>query len=384
MQRLGWLVLALLWVGCGSDGESPSASDAGVELPDGDQAEDAGPELQADPEPFPPDLAAALQAALDEGFPDLEAPGAVLGVTLPGHLPWAAAAGLADVEAERPVTAEDRFRIGSITKTFTSALILRLVDEGRLELDAAVDDVLPGYDLGPEVTVRRLLDHTSGIFNLTDDPNFLGFGLEFRTPDEVIRWALEHEAPVAPGTVYHYSNTNFFLAGLIVESLFGVPFHVALRQELLEPLGLADTFLDGPEDPEMVEGYVAGTLATDSLDMSLAWAAGAGVSTVADLCAWARLLFEGEVLSAATTAEMIGPSVDASPEPGAYGLGVRHLSRRGVQVVGHTGSTMGFVSELFYHRDSGACVAILANDFLGKRLPVVGPAWQQVGEHLGL
>jgi D-alanyl-D-alanine carboxypeptidase len=232
---------------------------------------------------------AALQKQLD-GVVETGAPG-VVGLVRTGEQTWQGASGLGDLRAKRPARAGDRFRIGSVTKSFVATVVLQLVGEGRLRLDDNLERWLPGLVPGGEqITARHLLNHTSGLYNYTDDlpepPR------RFR-PRELVAIATGHKPLFAPGTQFSYSNTNYIPAGLVVERVTGQRLAAQLRQRILQPLALDGTELPtterriaGPhvngyappdEDWRMSDGP-GGLVNVTEMDTSWAWAAGASWS----------------------------------------------------------------------------------------------------------
>ncbi len=385
-------------VAADADPALDAATDPDATLaPDPGPPDAAGPDVEPDAEPEPPptgepiatstlpaDLTDALLAALEAGYEASDAPGVALGVVLPGQGAFHAAIGFAQADPPAQAHPLQRYRVGSITKTFTAALVLELVADGTLALDDTAASWLPelalDLDLDPTITVRQLLTHTSGLFNFTDDHSFVGLAAEPATPAEVLAFALGHAAEFAPGQGWGYSNTNYVLLGALIEAVTGQPYHQRLRQRLLEPLALADTFLDDFETLPggTVTGHLLGADATGVGHMSWAWAAGAAASNTADLCAWLDAYLGGAVLPPALTQAI--PVPEALPGGGQanYGLGVQLAWRAGRRVVGHTGSTVGFVSEVFIDPESGACVTLLLNDFFGVKPPIAQPVWQAV------
>jgi D-alanyl-D-alanine carboxypeptidase len=407
------LAFAALLPALGCSGDGPQGSDTGTPSPDaptdsavapetaGDVAlPDLGPEpdvadlpdlgpVDAAPEvtlgpPFPVDLATDLEAILDDHFPTMIAPGVTLTVTLPGFESLALVRGKTLDEPLTLTEVGDRFRVGSVTKTFVAASTLQLVAEGVVGLDDPIDLWVPGYALGAGVTIRRLMNHTSGIPNFTDDPSFLAKALEHGEPEEVIAFALEMAFLFAPGDGYSYSNTGYYFLGLMLEEATGLPVAQVLRGRFQGPYGLDDTFLEGAEpiEGDYVEGYIAGAQAP-ATDMSWAWTAGALVSTGADLCAWFEVLYRGDVLSAAhrdlmTTRTSLwggGAIVD-------YGLGTQIMNHGGTDVFGHTGSTVGSNCAVFIEPASGACLALLTNDFFGAPGEANASLWQRLLTYL--
>jgi len=355
-------------------------------------SDDAGADADtATPRDFGPPvraaLAASLQGVLDANFARVNAAAVAIGVRLPDGSWWEGASGEACYEPATAVAVGDRFRLGSITKTWVAAAVLQLVDEGRVDLDGPVDDYVAGFDLGPEVTVRRCLSHTTGIFDLTDD--VLSVEADFTQPiepGEIVRQSLAHGPDFAPGTDWEYSNTNYFLLGMLLQQVTGEPLAQVLRERLIAPLGLRDTFLEQaePATTTFICGNVGPYDVTHLIDLSFAWAAGAMVSSNGDLCRWADALWRGAVVPTALRDEMEAPTVLPDGRSFGYGLGTMIRNRAGLTVVGHNGQTLGFQSELFIDPASGLCVSVLANDFEASPSVVGTAAWELLVPALGL
>ncbi|MFD1936911.1 MULTISPECIES: serine hydrolase domain-containing protein [Nonomuraea] len=284
---------------------------------------------------------------------------------------WFGSAGVSDTETGQKRRPYERFRIGSATKAFTATVILRLAAEDKLSLDDTVEEWLPGlvqgngYD-GREITVRQLLNHTSGIFNYGNDPEFFAKGVgaawfEHRydtyTPEQLVRIGLATPPPFKPGEAFLYSNTNYFLAALIVEKATGRTFAQELTRTVLRPLGLTGTSLpgtdpkiDGPHPAHYSTLFSADATpkiydATE-MDQSFAWAAGGIISTTGDLQRFFGALLGGRLLPADQQREMFTTVPTTGPVPWIpdtrYGLGV--FSQKlpcGVTVWGNAGATYG-------------------------------------------
>ncbi len=342
---------------------------------------DATPDIAATDPAFPSALADALRSHAETRLPSLKAPGATITVAIPQLGVYRDAVGVAVRGGEgRPMRYSDRLRVGSVTKTFTAAVILQLVDEGVLVLDDPADDWVADLELGAGVTIRRLLNHTSGLYNYTDDAAFLASVAESATPREVIAFARAHGQVFEPGTSWLYSNTGYYVLGLVIEAATGSPYHEVVRERLLDPLGLADSFFEDfePVVGGMADGHVGGREGTDLIHMSWAWAAGGLVSTGDDLCRWADALFAGDVVPATLLGEMLEPDVASVLAHDDYGLGIMRRTQSGTYLAGHTGSTMGFRGELFFDLETGACVALLTNDFLAEPRRLSGELWDEV------
>jgi D-alanyl-D-alanine carboxypeptidase len=317
---------------------------------------------------------AALQKQLD-GVVEAGAPG-VVGLIRTGERTWQGASGLGDLRAKRPARAGDRFRIGSVTKSFVATVVLQLVGEDRLSLDDKLERWLPGLvPSGEQITVRQLLQHTSGLYNYTDDlpepPR------RFR-PRELVAIATGHKPLFAPGTQFSYSNTNYILAGLVVERVTGQPLAAQLRQRIFQPLRLDDTEL--PTTQRRIAGpHARGYAPPDKdwrvsddpdrlvdvteMDTSWAWAAGAMVSTTTDLARFYQALLGGQLLTPELLKQM-RTTVDASQagHGARYGLGLEVLRPGcGVELWGHGGSLEGYGTTAFSTPDADRQLIIVTN-----------------------
>ncbi len=244
--------------------------------------------------------------------------------------------------------ADVRFRVASITKTYTAAVILHFVAKGLVGLDDTVAKFSLGIPAEAQITVRQLLDHTSGLFNYTDDPTYSAH-LDW-TPSERLTVAAKNPAYFAPGQGWHYSNTNFVALGLIAEHLGGAPLAALIRTTVLEPRGLTATYLDGTEP---VVGTIAAAFAkkgTPSVGGRFgAGADGAMVATLDNVTRWMRAFASGDA-----TPTLKKDLLAGIPEPGvpaAYGLGLEILSPAAtgdVAAYGHSGDLPGFHSIALY------------------------------------
>jgi len=314
---------------------------------------------------------AALDGALRRTLVDTLAamprlPGMLLRVEAPRlSLSWGAAAGLADRATRRALAPGDEVRVASVTKTFTAATVLRLVEQGRISLDTPIARYLPaayttlladgGYR-PDRITVRQLLRHTGGLADYADTDAFddavRAAPAHRWTRLEQVRFALAHGRPVAPpGVVYHYADTGYILLGEIIERVSGQPLAVAYRSLLrFGPLGLAHTYLETleeapPDRPPRAHQYYAG-LDLERVDASFDLYGGGGlVSTMADLGRFYRALLRGRVFTRPGTlrtmlaipATNVDDADDARPGDG-YGMGIYRLTAAGVACWGHDGA----------------------------------------------
>src|SRR3954454_18031635 len=191
-----------------------------------------------------PAYARDLRPQIEEQMTNLRIPGALVYVDVPGEGSWSQAFGTGTLGASTQITPDDHFRIGSNTKTFTGTVILQLVDEGKLGLDDPVSKYQPEVPNGENITIRQLLDMTSGLYNYSEDKDF-NETLDTEpdkvwTPEEVVEIGFKNEPYFAPGEGFHYSNTNTVLLGMIVEQLTGKSLEQEFQERLFEPLGMTD------------------------------------------------------------------------------------------------------------------------------------------------
>jgi D-alanyl-D-alanine carboxypeptidase len=300
-----------------------------------------------------------VQQAMDQ----LASGGGALGVqarVTDGRQRFTARSGKAELDSDRPVPLNGRFRVGSITKTFVSTVVLQLAGEGKVDLDAPVDRYLPGLLPYKDITVRQVLQHTSGLYSYTDalplDPaEFEKIRYQHWEPKDLVAIAAGKPLDFPPGTKWNYSNTNYIVAGLLVEKLTGRPYEKAVEQRILKPLKLSDT--EVPGDNVNIRGpHAHGYWSVDGkpsditrINPSVAWAAGEMVSTTQDLDTFIVALTSGKLLKPAQQKE-IAKTTDVSPE---YGLGLQVQTLPcGTKVVGHGGGIPGYSTDLLATPDN--------------------------------
>ncbi|MFI2473852.1 serine hydrolase domain-containing protein [Nocardia xishanensis] len=340
----------------------------------------------ADTAPADADRSGAIQAALDDvvrgGFPGAQA----VFTTDAGDR--TVTAGLGDIATGAPFPVDARVRIGSNTKTFVATVVLQLVAEGKIELDAPLERYLPGMvhgngNEGNRITVRNLLQHTSGL------PEYLAGGdpelraergtaqLEVNTeavrwrrydPAELVRLAMTMPPQFEPGARSVYTNTNYILLGMLIQQTTGRTASAEITTRIIEPLGLRDTGFPvagatGISGPHPVGYQEIGGARVDFTDLDPSWAdtAGAMIATGSDLNRFFRALLDGKLLPAAQLDEMRRTvPFDRMPEAG-YGLGLIHLPTScGKEVWGHGGSIPGFETRNGVTAD-GLAVTITVN-----------------------
>jgi D-alanyl-D-alanine carboxypeptidase len=288
-------------------------------------------------------------------------------------------AGSASLENEQPLTSEDTFRIASVTKAFTAAVVMELVEEGALSLDDTVEQWAPGLLAeGNSITVRHLLGHTSGLPDYTEDENFVEAFVagEDLPPQQLVSFVSSESLAFEPGTQYEYSDTDNIVLGMIVEAAAGRSYEQELSSRVLDPMELQATVL--PNSPEMpdphAEGYEyppesegAGELenVTTALDPSAAWASGALVSTPSDLSRFFRGLLGGELVGEGTLEQMketlAGEGSPSGPGTKRAGLGIFSYELPCGEVWGHTGQFPGYQAFGAADPDGSGALAMMAN-----------------------
>jgi D-alanyl-D-alanine carboxypeptidase len=277
-----------------------------------------------------------------------------------GHHVALTVAGLADTATGRRLTSRDQFEIGSNTKTFMSTLALQLVDQHQLSLDAPVSKYLPGVvPNGQNITVRMLLNHTSGLFNYTADDTFFPEMMKdpqrVFTAAELLAVAFKHAPDFAPGTSWNYSNTNYVLIGQILQKQTGRTLPELVQQRIARPLGLKHTYFADPRATNTGPGYAHGYAITFAVtppayDDTSSWpiggwadAAGAVISTNDDLSRFFSSLLGGKLFSRAQLNQMktTVPLPAEFPIKGSYGLGLFKIKSPCGTVYGHGGDTLG-------------------------------------------
>ena len=350
------------------------------------------------------DTEVTVKAALDRTVSALRITGGEMwGTTVPGlaaaaimqgkprGIQVAVVSGAVDPPGHRPMQESSRFHIGSPTKTFTAALIMQLDQEGKLSLDDPISTWI-NYENAENITIKMLLGHTSGI------PNFLS--AEGRTPQDspkaIVALSKSLEPRFAPGSSWEYSNTNYIMLGLIAEQVTEMTWQEQIEIRFIQPLGLTDTYVwtgelvgptvngsrmacSGNGEPECdpPESNLELLAVTDGFDWKASWAAGAIVSTPADLARWMRSLVSGDILDAEHRQLLTTPTrqsvqaLSGNSTPGerhrslrwtGYSLGLCRFEVDGEGVGwGHSGVINGFVSNVVQMMDSGDTVSLTSN-----------------------
>ena len=271
--------------------------------------------------------------------------------------------GDASVELGVPNTPETKFLIGSITKQFTAALILQLQEQGKLDVQDPITKYLTDYppEPGARITIRHLLTHTSGLPSYTDDAELMARRTVDASPAEVLATFRDLPLQFEPGTEFRYSNSGYFLLGLIIEAVTGQPYEQLLTERILQPLGMSES---GYGHNEAIlkhrargHAFTADEWAnTPQVAMSLPFAAGSMYSTARDLLRWDQALYGARVLADASKAQMFTPGL------GNYGYGWMITEINGHRVIAHDGGIDGFTSHLARYVDDKVTVIVLCNN----------------------
>jgi CubicO group peptidase (beta-lactamase class C family) len=275
--------------------------------------------------------------------------------------------GDASIEAHRAATASTVYRIGSITKQFTSATIMRLAERGKLSIDDPITKYLPDVPThGRTITIRRLLNHTSGVHNYTAEPAWREHWAEEMTPRKIVAFVDNDSLDFNPGDAWSYSNTGYVLLGMIIEKVTGEPYATYLQHDLITPLGLKQTSycVNRPTDPSFADGYSAQSnpvKPAEFLSMTQPHGAGALCSTVRDLVVWQRALMGGRVVNARSYALMTTPDTLNNGKPLNYGFGLTAGKLGTHRSIGHSGGINGFTTASVYFPDDSVNVVVFSN-----------------------
>ncbi|HEX6050344.1 MAG TPA: serine hydrolase domain-containing protein, partial [Gemmatimonadaceae bacterium] len=268
-----------------------------------------------------------------------------------------------------PATPKTVYRIGSVTKQFTSAAIMRLMEQGKLSLDDTLQKFFPDFPAqGNRVTVRHLLNHTSGIKSYTSlGPKWARVIRIDLAPDSLVALFANEPFDFKPGDSYRYNNSGYFLLGMIIEKLSGKPYAQYLKDEFFTPLGLESTMYcdQAPLIKHRAQGYATRPggvfINAEPLSMTQPYSAGALCSTVTDLVAWTQALSSGKVVSPASYKLMTTPGTLNDGKPITYGFGLGTGTLGGHRQVSHNGGINGFISELHHYPDDSVITVVLTN-----------------------
>lgn len=318
---------------------------------------------------------ASAEAKLDDFFTkrieELKLPGAIAGIRTDDGSSWLKPVGLSDLENERKMTAGKKFRIGGITRTFTSTIIMQLSEEGLLRLDDPIEHYFPGAPNGRAITVQHLLSNRSGLFDYVADENIIDAIMNDRKrqfgKEELLDASFSRRTSFKPGAGWEISNTNYLLLGMIIETVCGNTFENVCYERIINPLNLRNTGFPENDDPgiDYSRGYrrESDGSFTDTTEMNVSWgwASSNMVSDVEDMHIWVEALAKGELLSESSRARMRSwiNIPGASGIEGKYGLGLMSV----LGLIGHDGALPGYTCCAFYDPSRKASFVIMLNSF---------------------
>jgi len=316
----------------------------------------------------PATIEAKVDAIAESWIQSGRTPGMTVAVAQHGETLVMKGYGRADIEHDVPATADTNYRIGSITKCFTAVAIMQLAEQGKINLSDDIRDYISDYDThGETITIQHLLNHTAGIHNYTDDP-----------PGGKEQWRADHthnqmretfeSKPLgfAPGAMWSYSNSGYYLLGMVIETVTGTTYESYLNERLFEPAKLTNTLYGGhaPIIPNRAEGYTAvrdGFQNADFISMTVPYSAGALRSTVGDLLKFQKALWDGTLLRHESLRTMLTPVPLEGDARHGYANGFMAGQLDGRRKIAHEGGIDGFGGQFAYYPDDELVIAVLIN-----------------------
>lgn len=329
--------------------------------------------------PSDAEVARYARALLEETYA-AEGPGAAVLIARGDTVLFRGARGEADMETHTPLAPTQLFRIGSVTKQFAAAGVLKLVEDGKVKLDDPLSKYVPGYPNGDKITVLMLLNHTSGIKSYTGIPGYMATSIQKDlTTAQLIGVFKDQPVDFAPGAQWKYNNSGYVLVGAVIEAASGMAWYDYLDKVFFKPLGMIDTGYGG--DPKLVARQAKGYTQQGGkpapmriLSMTQPHAAGALLSTPDDLLKWNRALHEGRVLKSELYTRMITP--EGAAVEARYGFGIGPSTVRDAPTLEHSGGIFGFSSRLTYYPGPDITVVVLQNTDDG---PDIGALARRLG-----
>ncbi|HJY63461.1 MAG TPA: serine hydrolase [Ignavibacteria bacterium] len=284
-----------------------------------------------------------------------------------GNVIFSNSVGYSDIEKKIENKPDTKFRLASVTKQFTATLIMQLVEKGKLSLEGKLSEYLPYYrkDIGDKVTIHQLLNHTSGIPGYTELPGFMTneVSKKVEVKDFVIKFC-SNDLSFEPGTKWSYNNSGYFILGAVIEEVTGKTYEAVLKENILEPLGMANS---GYDHSDMVyenksigyTGSFAGIQSARFIDMSIPYAAGSMYSTVEDMYKWDQALYTEKILKNESKEKMFTPGLNNY----GYGWGISEIAVGDVKkkVNAHSGGIFGFNTLIVRYPEDKHLIVILNN-----------------------
>ena len=281
-----------------------------------------------------------------------------IAVSKNGEIIYQNSIGFADVENQIRADHRTIYKIGSISKTFTATLVMKTVEEGKLSLNQALADFFPDVENAEKITLKNLLNHQSGIFNLTSDPTFFDWHTNAHTQAEVLDIIKRNGTVFEPGSKTEYSNSNYMLLTFILEKVYNQTFDELLQSKITQPLGLKNTYIGYEINPENHEAhsyqFIGKWVKEPETHPSVTLGAGAIVSNAEDLVKFSDALFAGKIISDESLQQMLTIEND-------FGLGIISFPFYDKKCLGHTGGIDGFSSVFSHIREDNLSYAVLSN-----------------------
>lgn len=301
------------------------------------------------------------KAKLDQYFQLLEENDKFMGsiaISQNGVVVYEKTLGFSDIESKTKPNAESKYRIGSITKTFTTVLIMKAVEEGKLNLDQTLKKYFPSIKNAKKITIKHMLGHRSGIHNFTDDSEYFLYNTQPTTQEKILKIIMKGGSDFKPGTKASYSNSNFVLLGFILEKIYGDSYSNLLKTKIVDVLGLKNTYLDQKIETSSNECHSYSNLGkwvqSPETDISVPGAAGAISSTPRDLNTFADALFGGKLISLKSLEEM-------KTLQDNYGLGLFRFPFDDKWAYGHNGRVDEFNSMLSHFPEDKVSFSMISN-----------------------
>ncbi|WP_420401980.1 serine hydrolase domain-containing protein [Flagellimonas sp.] len=301
------------------------------------------------------------ESKLDSVFDVLEAHDKFMGsiaISKNGNSIYSRTLGYAVVENRKRPDSTTKYRIGSISKTFTATLILMAFEEGKIGLDDTLSKFFPEIENAEDITITNLLQHQSGIFNFTNAPDYLTWNTQAKTRENMLEIIKKHANVFKPGSQTAYSNSNYVLLAFILEDIFKKPYSQIIAEKIAIPLKLQNTYVGGPIAVTNNESYsyrFSGKwMKQNETDMSIPIGAGSIVSTPSDLNTFIIALFNKKLISAENLEKM-------TTTKNGMGLGLIQFPFRNQMGYGHNGGIDGFSSFLGYLENSKIAIALTSN-----------------------
>jgi len=342
--------------------------------------------------PLPPGDQTFVDNAVADAMSKYRLPGLMIKITGPAGS-YTKTYGVSNIRTDRPLMLTDGVRMASITKSFTATAVLRLVQDGTLQLDDKLAKYVKDIPFGQEITIRQLLAMRSGVYDFSDDPDFL---TKFNAnplypgwkPRQILPILRSHEPQFPPGTQTVYTDSNYVLLGLIIEKATGKSARRVIKESVIKPLGLGHTYF--PAGPGLRAPYSHGYYAGDDnmgpvldytkLNPNVPWTGGGMVSTLTDLQTWGKALAKGTLLSKQLHREQLEATAFSDISANfffGYGLGIIKFG----DWFGHDGAILGYSTVTFYEPDSGAQIVAAANLSSNSSTPTLD-VFYAIAKHL--